>query len=406
MRWKNRQGWIWAAWLLAVPRLCWGFQFSNAYYSPRNCERDTRRVTRYVILHTTEAPASSALQKLRDNGEANFCVDVDGRVYRIVDHRREAFHCGRSMWNGHSNMDDCSVGIEVVGYHDHDITAAQYQSLTALLTELKFVYHIPDERVLTHSMVAYGSPNKWFTRSHRGRKRCGMLFARASVRRRLHLAAQPRFDPDVRAGRLIIGDPYLAHMLYGSAGEQDRMIAQGTAAPPTNVVSAKLSVWDIARDAYNNAGTTYVFPNGTRYAGNQLRNWREVPYGTRIIVGDPHQNPTEGVQTIGVDGTSAKDIAGDEAWSGTTLYIFRDSHFQRGCDVPSKVRDKLPSGTRLLVGFVAGGPISATRRAYDICGARWRQPYTFYLLPDGTIKSGADMSDAKIPLGSYVFYRN
>ena len=35
------------------------------------------------------------MAKLRDCGEANFCVDADGRVYRIIDHRRVAFHCGR-----------------------------------------------------------------------------------------------------------------------------------------------------------------------------------------------------------------------------------------------------------------------------------------------------------------------
>jgi hypothetical protein len=392
--------------LLAGLLLTCGFQFSNAYYSPRNPERELRRQTRYIILHTTEAPGGSSLAKLRDCGEANFCVDTDGRVYRIVDHRRTAFHCGRSMWEGRVNIDDYAIGIEVVGYHNRDITPAQYQALGALLAELKFLYRVSDERVLTHSMVAYGAPNKWISRSHRGRKRCGMLFARWSVRQKLHLQAQPRFDPDVRAGRLINGDLYLAAVLYGSAAEQDRMLAQGNGNGGANVVSAKLSVWDIARDAYNRPDTLYFFPDGTRQTGSQIRNWRKVPLGTRIVVTEAHPTAIENVQTIGVDGSSARDIAGDEAWTSTTVYIFRDGRFLRGSQVPANIREKLPPGTRMLVGFAAGGPVSPKLRAYEICGARWRLPDTFYLFPGGTFKTGSDVTGIKIPSGTVVFYRN
>ena len=392
--------------LCACLALACGFQFSNAYYSPRNPEREPRRNTRYIILHTTEAPGGSALQKLCDCGEANFCLDTDGRVYRIIDHRRTAFHCGRSMWEGRANVDDCSIGIEVVGYHNRDITPAQYQALAALLAELKFIYRIPDERVLTHSMVAYGAPNKWIPRNHRGRKRCGMLFALWSVRQKLHLNAQPRFDPDVRAGRLINGDLYLASVLFGTTSEQDRMLAQTAAAAPPNVVSAKLSVWDIAHDAYNRPDTIYVYPDRTRRTGNQIRNWRSVPFGTRIVVPDTHQPPVEEVQTIGVDGTSARDIAGDEAWNATTIYIFRDGHFLCGSQVPASIHEKLPPGTRMLVGFVAGGPIAASRRACEICGARWRLSDTFYLFPGGALKTGNEVNGGKISNGTMVFYRN
>lgn len=382
------------------------FQFSNAYYSPRNPERELRRNTRYIILHTTEAPGKSSLGTLRDQGEANFCVDTDGRVYRIIDHRRTAFHCGRSMWEERVNIDDYAIGIEVVGYHDRDITPAQYQALAALLAELKFIYRIPDERVLTHSMVAYGAPNKWFAHSHRGRKRCGMLFARGIVRQKLHLKNQPRFDPDVRARRLINADPYLASVLYGTAAEQDRMLAQSAAAPAPNVVSAKLSVWDIARDAYNRPDTVYIFPDGTRRAGNQIRNWKTVPIGTKILVGDTRATTVENVQTIGVDGASAGEIAGDEAWAASTIYIFRNGRFLRGSQVSRDLRGNLPAGTRLLVGFSVGGPIRPSLRAYEICGMRWKLPDTFYLSPGGTLKTGSEIKDDKLASGTMVFYRN
>ncbi|MBR2838822.1 MAG: N-acetylmuramoyl-L-alanine amidase, partial [Kiritimatiellae bacterium] len=182
---------------------------SNRYRSPRNPERRVRASTELIVLHTTEAPARSSLNKVSDRGECHFCVTEDGTVYRIVDRDREAFHAGRSMWNGKEDVDKFSVGIECVGYHDKRMDDVQLNSIRALVKELQAMYRIPDERVVCHSHVAYGAPNKWHKFKHRGRKRCGMLFAMPSVRARLGLASRPAYDPDTRACRLRNADDYL-----------------------------------------------------------------------------------------------------------------------------------------------------------------------------------------------------
>ena len=189
---------------------------SNRYRSPRNPERKVRSSTELIVLHTTEAPARSSLNKLCDRGEAHFCVTEEGTVYRIVDRDREAFHAGRSMWNGREDVDKFSVGIECVGYHDKAMSTVQLAAIRDLVKELQQMYRIPDERVVSHCHVAYGSPNKWQKRRHRGRKRCGMLFAMPSVRARLGLKSRPGYDADVRARRLVVGDEYLRKVLYGS----------------------------------------------------------------------------------------------------------------------------------------------------------------------------------------------
>ena len=41
---------------------------SNRYRSPRNAERRVRASTELIVLHTTEAPARSSLNKLSDRG--------------------------------------------------------------------------------------------------------------------------------------------------------------------------------------------------------------------------------------------------------------------------------------------------------------------------------------------------
>ena len=189
---------------------------SNRYRSPRNAERRVRASTELIVLHTTEAPARSSLNKLSDRGEAHYCVTEEGTVYRIVDRDREAFHAGRSMWNGKEDVDKFSIGIECVGYHDKAMGIVQLRAIRDLVKELQRMYSIPDERVVCHSHVAYGAPNKWQKKNHRGRKRCGMLFAMPTVRAQLGLARRPASDADVRAKRLVVGDDYLRRVLYGN----------------------------------------------------------------------------------------------------------------------------------------------------------------------------------------------
>ena len=188
---------------------------SNRYRSPRNPERSIRRSTELIVLHTTEAPARSSLNKLSDRGEAHFCVTEEGSVYRIVDRDREAFHAGRSMWNGKEDVDKFSIGIECVGYHDKPMGTVQLNAIAKLVKELQSMYHLPDHCVVAHSHVAYGAPNKWQKNRHRGRKRCGMLFATATIRRILGLKTKPGSDADVKAKRLVVADPYLNQVLYG-----------------------------------------------------------------------------------------------------------------------------------------------------------------------------------------------
>ena len=195
---------------------------SMRYRSPRNPERKVRASTELIVLHTTEAPARSSLNKLSDRGEAHFCVTEEGGVYAIVDRDRVAFHAGRSMWNGKEDVDNFSIGIECVGYHDKPMSMPQIAAIRELVKDLQRMYRLPDHCVVCHSHVAYGSPNKWQKRKHRGRKRCGMLFAMPSVRRVLELKSRPAFDADTRAGRLTVGDDYLRNVLYGRT---DTMVA-------------------------------------------------------------------------------------------------------------------------------------------------------------------------------------
>ncbi len=388
---------------LAVSSACAVVKFDNEFYSPRNRERPVRKATTLIILHTTEAPSRSALRKLSDLGECNFCIDEAGRVYRIIDHRREAYHAGRSMWNGRANVDEFSVGIEICGYHNKPLNAAQYLSLAALIGELKYIYKITDRNVLSHSQVAYGAPNKWQPRSHRGRKRCGMLFATSAVRARLGLKERVAYDPDVLARRLVVADPFLAQVLYGK-GPQIKQAVAVTARPDSNVIGAGRGAWDIARDAYDDPTTLYVFPDGTKKRGTQLANFKLLPPGTKVFVNAPADNRPEKFQVVGDNG-KPQDIAGDEVLDFSTIYVYPDGRYMRGSQLGAGGVVKLPYGTKVLLKYAIGGPISPSRPAVSICGNRWRSPETFFLI-SGVLIPGNKVDEAKIPSGTMLFFKS
>lgn len=322
-----------------APLAAWALTVSDAWVSPRNAERPLRKETRYIILHTTEAASSSALQKLQQRGEAHYLVDETGQVFRIVDRRRVAYHCGRSMWEGRTNVDRISIGIEVAGFHDRDIGQAQYDALAALLDKLRRIYSVPDQRVLTHSMVAYGAPNRWHARNHRGRKRCGMQFARDDVRRRLGLRRRPLFDPDVRAGRLVEADPELAAALFPPA--DPRAGERRAVSMPLVLGRDGRTPVALAGSRWNRPCTLYFLTDGRVIGGDKLSETeaRRLPPDTRVWVG------------YRIGGTVTRDrpafdISGSRWDAPDTFYLFPDETV-----IPGNLADerRIPEGTRILM---------------------------------------------------------
>lgn len=103
-------------------------------WSDYNKKRPKREATKYIILHTTEAPDRSSINSVHRYGTSNFLIDTSGNIYGMIDMDKIAKHAGRSMWKGETNISNISVGIEVVGYHDKPITESQYSALRWLLS--------------------------------------------------------------------------------------------------------------------------------------------------------------------------------------------------------------------------------------------------------------------------------
>jgi len=241
-----------------------------------------RKSTKFIIVHTTECDLKTTLKIVSEGkqddfkwvsrgGHTHYVIARDGQTYRILDEKFRAHHAGRSMWNGERNINRVSVGIELVGYHDGDITAGQYKSVGLLIENLKNTYRLEDRAVLTHSQVAYksGPYNK------RGRKHC----ARNFDRNRAGLKPTWSYDPDVRAGRLQ-PDPVLSSIFYGRT-------TQTAVKYPSYVIQRHKTAWQIAGDKYNSPDTIYKLPGGLLISGNRVNKkigWDQIPIGTEVFI--------------------------------------------------------------------------------------------------------------------------
>ncbi len=116
----------------------------------------------HLVLHYTGMPsAEAALARLCDpvaKVSAHYVVDEDGTVYALVEEARRAWHAGVSFWRGVRQLNDVSVGIEIVNPgHEWGYRAfppAQMAAVTALCRKILARHEIPARNVVGHSDIA------------------------------------------------------------------------------------------------------------------------------------------------------------------------------------------------------------------------------------------------------------
>ena len=128
--------------------------------------------------------------------------------------------------------------------------------------------------------------------------------------------------------------------------------------------------------------------------------------GTRVEVGGSVENQPEGLLTLGVDGT-ATELGGDEISAYSTIYFVPDAKakYSHGSTLKPAEIASLPRGTKMLVGYNVGGPVSARLPVFNICSVKWNRPDNFYMDPSGKLIPGDQMDERNIKPGAMVFYR-
>ncbi len=130
--------------------------------SPNHGVRAADKPVDILLLHYTgmisEEGALAWLSDPRSEVSAHYFVGEDGRVVQMVDESRRAWHAGRSVWAGESDINSRSIGIEIAnpghefGYRG--FPPMQIAAVIALCRDILSRHAIAPERVLAHSDVA------------------------------------------------------------------------------------------------------------------------------------------------------------------------------------------------------------------------------------------------------------
>ena len=116
----------------------------------------------FIILHYTAGNRDSSLKTLTENEVSAHYLVSDNKlepVYSLVNENKRAWHAGVSDWKGRNNLNDTSIGIEIV--NDGDVSGTfvpykdfQIKEVAVLVKYLADKYEIPATNILGHSDIA------------------------------------------------------------------------------------------------------------------------------------------------------------------------------------------------------------------------------------------------------------
>jgi len=122
-----------------------------------------------VVLHSTCMPTNETDETVRlfqstaSKVSSHYVVGKDGRIVQMVPEADRAWHAGVCRWQGRTDVNSCSVGIEMVHQdqtpHD-DWPDAQMEAVARLLLSIRARHRVPNDHVIFHSECAYPAGRK------------------------------------------------------------------------------------------------------------------------------------------------------------------------------------------------------------------------------------------------------
>lgn len=138
--------------------------YSGAIVTPSpnfGARRGGREPDMLLLHYTGMSSGQGALDWLRSpqsEVSSHYVVLEDGTIHQLVCEDLRAWHAGRSFWRGETDINSCSIGIEIANPgHDGgypDFPDAQTDAVVDLCRDCIARRGIAPERVLAHSDVA------------------------------------------------------------------------------------------------------------------------------------------------------------------------------------------------------------------------------------------------------------
>ena len=128
----------------------------------------------FIVVHYTAIDNAASIKELTTNKvSSHFLVldEDDNKIYNLVPLEQRAWHAGASAFRGRTNINDTSVGIEIVSdgiakefisdpnpYHpyDHyvDYKPIQIEKVAQIIKYVAEKYNIPARNIVAHSDIA------------------------------------------------------------------------------------------------------------------------------------------------------------------------------------------------------------------------------------------------------------
>jgi N-acetylmuramoyl-L-alanine amidase len=120
---------------------------------------DLRKPDFVIIHHTAQNSCPATLRSFtmsQSQVSAHYVICKDGTVYHMLNDYLRAWQAGLSKWGNNTDINSCSIGIELDNNGFEFFTDPQINSLLILLDTLKIKYRIPQENFIGHGDIAPG----------------------------------------------------------------------------------------------------------------------------------------------------------------------------------------------------------------------------------------------------------
>ncbi|HVZ57430.1 MAG TPA: N-acetylmuramoyl-L-alanine amidase [Chitinophagaceae bacterium] len=115
-----------------------------------------------IIHHTAQWSCDQTLKTfttVRTQVSAHYVICRDGTIHHLLNDYLRAWQAGVSRWGNNSDINSCSIGIELDNNGFEPFPEPQLSSLLRLLAFLKKQYHIPAANFIGHGDIAPARKN-------------------------------------------------------------------------------------------------------------------------------------------------------------------------------------------------------------------------------------------------------
>ena len=144
-----------------------GLHYADTWVGTTNL---SMRKPNYVIIHhTAQNSCDQTLRTFtlpRTGVSSHYVICRDGTVYHMLNDLLRGHHAGVGKWGSVTDMNSCSIGIELDNNGSEPFSEALMNSLVQLLERLKKAYNIPQSNFIGHLDWAPGrknDPSRYFS---------------------------------------------------------------------------------------------------------------------------------------------------------------------------------------------------------------------------------------------------